>query len=174
MRVGIERRRRCRGDTRRPGPAGRARSRRRGAAEPRQGRRTERRRALHDRRAQRGAAAQSPPSPFAVARRPGARTRRRACGDTGLRLEPVRRPRFYDLSTADGDPLQQDRPAARPRRAGHHRRADLHPLRGGPALPVLLDRGVAARRAPRSRRRPRPSWPRSPRPRCGSTASARW
>ena len=68
-------------------------------------------------------------------------------------------------------PVRADRPAARRGRAGHHRRADLHPVRRGPALPVLHDRGVAARRQRRSPPRPRPSWPRSPRPRCAWTAS---
>ena len=42
--------------------------------------------------------------------------------------------------------------------------------RGRP-VPVLRHRGVAARRAARSRPRPRPSWPRWPRPRCGWTGS---
>ena len=64
--------------------------------------------------------------------------------DTGLDVEVIERPRFYDLPTADGVAYEKLARLHGRQRAGHHRRTDVHPLRRRPALPVLLDRGVAA------------------------------
>ena len=50
---------------------------------------------------------------------------RRRAGATG--------PAFYDLTTADGVAVREDRPPARRGRAGHDGRADLHPLRPRPS-----------------------------------------
>ena len=85
----------------------------------------------------------STPTAPTGAGRPGLARRRPT---PGCPSKPVRRPRFYDLTTADGDAVRADRPAARRGRAGHHRRPDLHPVRRGRPLPVLHDRGVAALR----------------------------
>ena len=63
--------------------------------------------------------------------------------DTGMGVEAVARPRFYDLTTADGISVREDRPPAFRERPRHHRRADLLSVRGGHALPVLRHRGVA-------------------------------
>ena len=77
-------------------------------------------------------------------------------------LEPIERPRFYDLQTADGIAVRAARPPARPPRARDDRRADLHSLPGGHALPLLHDRGVAEARARRRRSSSPRSSPRSP------------
>ena len=67
------------------------------------------------------------------------------------------RPKFYDLTTADGVPYEKIAPPARPGRAGHHGGADVHPLRRGPAVPLLRHRGVAARGRDRRGQDPGPA-----------------
>ena len=82
-------------------------------------------------------------------------------------VEPVPRPRFYDLHDRRRRSLRAARPAARRRRARHDGRADVHPLRRRRdrcrfcAIEESLDAGATTR----SRRRP--SSPRSPRRRSG-------
>ncbi len=85
------------------------------------------------------------------------------------------RPRFYDLHTHDGVPYSQIADAARARRAGDDRLADLHPLsEPHQNLPVLRHRPIARRRpyhraqdaAPARRSRARRRW--------SSTASSTW
>ena len=93
--------------------------------------------------------------------------------DTGLRLGWSPRPKFYDLTTADGVPYRQ-----------------IALLHGADVLASTVVQtcirygeasgaGSAPSRsrctpAARSRPRPRPSWPRWPRPRCGWTGCASW
>ncbi len=87
-------------------------------------------------------------------------------------VEPIERPRFYDLTTADGVAVRGARAAARHERARHDRRADVHPLHAASPRAAASARSRSRCARARRRRSSAPSSsPRWPRPRCGSTAS---